>query len=230
MTRFCVVDFETTGTDPAVDRVVELAVVPLDDDLASGEPYQELYHPGARGMPPEAQAVHHISMEDLRFASEFNTDAWETATAGASVFVAHHAAFDRNFAPSLDPRPWVCTMKLALSAWADAPGYGNQVLRYYRGLSVELPEGLYPHRATYDALVTAALFRALHFEYAGDIERMIKVSSEPALLPRVRVGQHRGKKWSEVDAGYLRWVLSKDFDEDTKFTARHWLLNRGITT
>ena len=56
-----VVDIETTGLDPATDRIVEIAVVVVD---FQGQHYRKLFHslvdPGIP-IPPEASAVHHIT-------------------------------------------------------------------------------------------------------------------------------------------------------------------------
>jgi hypothetical protein len=51
-----------------------------------------------------------------------------------------------------------------------------------------------------------------------------------ALEPKAKAGttvQHRGKLWSEVDTGFLQWMLDKDFGEDEIFTAWHWINARN---
>lgn len=44
-------------------------------------------------------------------------------------------------------------------------------------------------------------------------------------MHRVRARQkHRGKRWEEAPRDYLDWIVRKsDLDEDTKFTAKHYL-------
>ena len=57
-----------------------------------------------------------------------------------------------------------------------------------------------------------------------------KVHGELARDPAdafVFIGKERGKLWSEVDTGFLRWMLDKDFDEDAIFTAKYWLNERA---
>ena len=81
------------------------------------------------------------------------------------------------------------------------------------------------HRAGPDAYVTAHLLLEMldHVPF----ETLIEWSSVPALLIRCHIGKERGKLWSDVDSGFLRWLLDKDFDDDVKFTARHHLEQRA---
>jgi hypothetical protein len=58
------------------------------------------------------------------------------------------------------------------------------------------------------------------------VELMYKMTGEPVILNKVRFGKHEGKLWSEVERGYLSWILKQsNFDEDTMHTARFWLNN-----
>ena len=68
--------------------------------------------------------------------------------AEVDVFVAHKWAFEAQWlGEHLQGRPAICTYKAALRLWPDAPGYSNQVLRYWlrpKGLSPVIA-GM-PHR------------------------------------------------------------------------------------
>ena len=55
------IDLETTGTDPATARIVEIAIVPVDPP---GPPRDRRINPGVR-IPPEATAVHGIADADV---------------------------------------------------------------------------------------------------------------------------------------------------------------------
>lgn len=63
------VDLETTGTDPAFDRIVEIAVLRIESDGRS-ELRTRRVNP-ERPIPPEATAVHGIRDEDVREAPTF---------------------------------------------------------------------------------------------------------------------------------------------------------------
>jgi exodeoxyribonuclease X len=57
---------------------------------------------------------------------------------------------------------------------------------------------------------------------------MIEWTAGPSLLPRITFGKHRGANWSDVPFDYLEWLAFKsDMDADTKFTAKHWIQQRG---
>lgn len=224
-----IIDTETTGIDKHSDKLVELAAIRYSSD----EAYSEFCNPG-RDIPAEAMAVHHITKELVEYAPSPSEIVLEMlANMGTpSLLIAHNAKFDRDMLRSVWPAggpriPWVCTMKVARAIWPDAPRHTNQVLRYWLGLS--LPEhligGLAPHRALYDIVVTREIFRAALTKMP--LEEMIELSNKPSLLKKVGFGKHKGKLWSEVDSGYLRWCLSQpDIEEDVAHTARHYLSNR----
>jgi DNA polymerase-3 subunit epsilon len=65
----CVFDLETTGTDPATDRIVEISVLRVDPD-GKREGRTRRVNPG-RPIPKEATAIHGIRDEDVRGEPEF---------------------------------------------------------------------------------------------------------------------------------------------------------------
>lgn len=91
-----VVDFETTGLDPAVDRVIEVGVVFIDAGMVS-ERHDELVNPGIP-VPEEARAVHGIGDEELADAPRFAevVDKLRGLLRGR-IPVAYNAGFDRRF-------------------------------------------------------------------------------------------------------------------------------------
>jgi DNA polymerase-3 subunit epsilon len=90
------VDVETTGRDPATDRVVEIGVV----TGRAGEIMDRrswLVNPG-RPIPEEVRAVHGISDEMVKDAPSFAELAREIAQAFANhIPAAYNASFDRAF-------------------------------------------------------------------------------------------------------------------------------------
>jgi len=219
-----VLDTETSGMSPDDgDRLVELAGVRLSD----GQSYETLCDPG-RDIPPEAKAVHHITEKMVVGQSSPTEAALEMlARLGQpDYFVAHNAPFDKGFMALLGEVyrevPWICTWRCSMHIWPEAPGHGNQVLRYWLGLEVDLPAGLYPHRALYDTIVTRhILLRMLETHTLDDLHRL---SYQPVVLLKVRFGKHRGLLWSQVPRDYLQWVVKQsDMDDDVRHTAMHHL-------
>lgn len=232
-----VLDLETSGFEPPVAGVVELGwcdLLAVDDAWCVGRPEDVMVHPG-HPIPPETSAIHHITDEDVARARPFagtwhlviGTDAFTPSRRPIAAYVAHNAAFERKFISDemTGGAPWICTYRCALRAWPDAPGHSNGTLRYWlkpAGLQRDL--AALAHRAGSDAYVTAFLARellALH-----PIETLIAWSAEPALQVRCHIGRERGKRWSEVDTGFLYWVENRDFSEDILFTVRHELARR----
>ena len=215
-TAALVIDLETTGLDPAVDRIVEIAVVGIDFERRC---YRRLFHslvdPGIP-IPPEASAIHHIttamvagkapSLDRIRSDLEALADP-------AIPFAAHNAGFDSAFLKPAVPTwvaPWICSLRVAKHLWPDALSHSNQALRYRLDLNVPGDEP--PHRAMGDALTTAALL-VRETETAGSVDRLLELTRRPALLRRVPFGRHRGELWSEVPTDYLDWAARQDWED-----------------
>lgn len=228
---YVVVDTETTGLDVApggADRLCELAAVAVTADGYVSDPFQTLVDPGIP-IPPTASAIHHLTDVDVRDApTPLCAVADMVDRFEAQVYVAHNAEFDRNVV-RINDVPWLCTHRLALHLWPQAPGHGNQVLRYWLDVEPNLPDGLHPHRAAYDALCTAAIFREQlasvrhRWIEIETVEQLAEQIAKPVLLHTVPFSAHRGRPWSEMDRGFLEWVAARDFSIDVLHTANHWL-------
>lgn len=222
MDRVVVIDVETSGLDPVSDHVVELAAVDLSDDRRASTLVEP---PPGTVIDPQASAVHHLVAGDL-VGQPTLEEAWRLCVpSDAAAYAAHNADFDARFLDGVaDPGvPWVCTWRCASHLWPDAPAHGNQALRYWLQDwgNPELPAGLAPHRALYDAVVTAQHLRIML--RGRSVAELAELTRTPLLLERVRFGKYRGTLWSAVPHDYLRWVLSQDFDADVVHTARHHL-------
>lgn len=232
--RIRVIDLETTGFTPDVAGVCEIGWCDLEGqkDLAGGwinwdvlGGQASLIDPGRR-IPPETSAIHHIIDEDVIGRPKWPdgaSSAFSIPFMRADIFAAHNVKFEKQWCTDelTDGRPWICTYKASLRLWPDSPSHSNQCLRYWRnpdGLSRD--EADRSHRAYPDAYVTAFLLRDMLNDGAA-IDDLVRWTEEPALQIRCHIGKNRGLLWSEVDTGFLYWLLDKDFDEDVIFTAKH---------
>lgn len=115
--RVVVLDTETTGLDQSKERIIELALLVVDVDTATGLPvgtvqvYDGLEDPG-KPIPKDVVAITGITDADVRGQAldEARVDA---LLKGADLVVAHNAGFDRPFVEARLPQfaklPWACS-------------------------------------------------------------------------------------------------------------------------
>ena len=197
-------------------------------------------------MPPEAQAVHHISDEDL---AEYGLDfpvAWAMMLKGGygspvrpwedmaadhlqvDVYAAHNANFERRFigVQWTGKVPWVDTWRCAMRIW-DVPQFDNQYLRYALGLAADPTRAAPTHAAAPDAYVTALLLAEMLKKHA--LPDLIAWSAEPPQFPRLFFGKHKGEKWPAVPVDYLRWMVrTADGGDNPEWPIWQELANREI--
>ncbi|MEA1830846.1 DNA polymerase III subunit epsilon [Methylobacterium durans] len=224
-----VVDLETTGARAGSDGVVEIGwqdVERIGGAWRIGAERGARYVDPERPIPARTQAVHHILDADVAGAPN-----WLSVAPGVldppgrplMALAAHRAAFERRWCRDAltGRRPWICTYKCALRLWPDEPSHANQALRYARNPEgLDRRAGLPAHRAGPDAYVTAHLLREMLRE--APVEALLAWTREPALLPRVTFGEHRGRRWDTMSDAFLADVLRRGgFDADIRYTARH---------
>jgi DNA polymerase-3 subunit epsilon len=156
---YAVVDVETTGfAARGSDRVVEVAVVGLDDAGRVTDEWCTLLNPG-RDLGP--QHVHRIRAADVWHAPTFAQAAGALAARLAErVVVAHNLSFDARFLTAEFARAGVdlpvtglCTMRLADRY---LPGRaGRSLAACCEAIGVVLDSA---HSALHDARATARLF------------------------------------------------------------------------
>lgn len=214
-----VIDTETTSFEGGICELASVDIIngqicnPMSDFVKPPEP-----------ITVGAMAVHHIT--DAMVADAPPIDDVVDRYLGASVYVAHNAAFDRPKLPQINAS-WICTLKLARKLFPELESHSNQYLRYHFMLDVDVPENLHAHRALYDCYVTAALLIRLNRDVKMTIAQMREITALPSLLHTMRFGKHKGKTFEEIaatDQGWIRWALANmDADEDLKFTLQHYL-------
>lgn len=229
-----ILDFETTGLPPEAD-VIEAAYVDVLDRKRVGYAWSTLVRP-TRPISVEARAAHHLSDADVAEGISWDEAQrsiveglpWEITLNQEAIgpfYCAHNADFEKSFFNPEGSR-WIDTYKCALRLWPDAPKHTNQVLRYYLDGCDPGELGMPPHRALPDCHVTAmVLIKALSLT---SIEQLVAWSAEPPLLPRVPMGKHFGKPWSEVPTDYLEWATRQDFDAGVAHTVRVELAKRKV--
>ncbi|MGH3943412.1 MAG: 3'-5' exonuclease [Pseudonocardiaceae bacterium] len=156
---YVVVDVEGNGQQPP--DLVELAAVPIVDGII-GEPVSWLVKPQTP-IKHFATRIHGLTNKDVADYPAFADIKDDVlSTLKGAVLVAHNAHVDvdvltRKLGDWKTPEV-LDTLKLArrLVPGQDSYRLGNLVDAFT--LAGRFPEGLTPHRATYDALVAARLF------------------------------------------------------------------------
>ena len=184
--RAAVIDTETTGTDPATDKVIELAIVVFEYCAESGAVgrvvgrYDAFEDPGMP-IPPESTAIHGIT-DDMVRGHRLDESAIGQLLDGVGIVIAHNARFDRMF---LEQRlavfaalPWGCSWQEV--AWHEA-GIGSSKLEYLAYRYGFFYEG---HRAAADCL---ALLEILQQPFAQSGKPVLMQLLESARRPSFRL-------------------------------------------
>jgi len=167
---YVVVDVEGNGHQPP--ELVELAVVPIVGGII-GEPTSWLIKP-EHPIRYFATSVHGLKTADVADCpkiADITPDVLEALDAPALVAHTAHVDVDvlRRELDGWRPPEVFDTLKLARRLVPELPNYKLGTLVEHFKLAEGLPDELEPHRATYDALVTARLFVRLA-ESAGSLE------------------------------------------------------------
>lgn len=230
---FAVIDVETTGLDPRVDRVVEVACL----RVVAGEiveRFASLVNPN-RPIPARASDVHGIFARDLVEAPTlFELEPRLRALTADAVVVAHNARFDTGFLACVARRPVLCTMQMARRL-VDAPSYRNERLRHFLALT---PARIHAraHRAEADADVTTALLLELLRRYArlrpeATLDGLLATIARPTALERFAFAIHRRQCAARVPTRTLRRIVRDDRVDwpGVRRTALGELGRRGIS-
>lgn len=226
--NIAVVDTETTGLDPA-DEVIEFGAYNPDAMVE----WERLFGT-TRKILPEVSAVHHLRNEDVAGLDAFAECAPllrdDLHRFGIDTLVAHNAEYDRKMmGEEFADFNWICTYKVALHLYPDAASHKNEALCYMLGVGkcgrVARNTGQ-AHSALFDAAQTAALLE--HFLTLTTVEQMIQWTKDVKNITRLPFGKHKGKLWSEVDPGYLVWMVKQtDMDKDMIELAKREMTRRG---
>ncbi|SNQ51028.1 conserved hypothetical protein [Frankia canadensis] len=156
---YAVVDVEGNGQQPP--DLVELAVVPITAGMI-GEPTAWLLRP-ERPITSFARRIHGITNAAVAAAPVVaDVEKEIRARLEEIAVVAHNAHVDlavlRRTLPGWEPQEVFDTLKLARRLRPERVSYRLGSLVEAFNLANGLDSQLRPHRATYDALVTARLF------------------------------------------------------------------------
>lgn len=209
VTRVLILDTETTGLDPSHDRIMELALLRVDVDSATGRPvgkvevYDGLEDPGMP-IPPEVQDLTGISDAMVR-GHKLDEPRLLAMLAGADLVIAHNAGFDRPFVEArlaqFAQLSWACSF--ADLDWKKE-GRSSAKLAH---LALELGWFYDAHRAEMDChALLAVLASALPLSGQTALGQLLSVAARPSFRLQATAApfdakdllKGRGYRWDAV--------------------------------
>jgi len=184
---YAIVDIETTGGQPAQDRITEIAIFVHDGEKIIDQ-FSSLVNPG-RQIPAFITQLTGITNDMVSDAPKFHEVARRIVeiTEGC-VFVAHNVRFDYSFLKKEFgdlgynySRKTLCTVRLSRSLIPGQPSYSLGKLCKNIGIPLEGR-----HRAAGDAHATTLLF-----------DKLLKITQDSEDLPH---GQDTSHTLARVDA------------------------------
>ena len=191
-TTYAVVDIETTGTDPKVDRIIQIGCVLIRNGRLINRFATDI-NPG-RKIPKQIQNLTHISNSRVQKAPYFEDVAFIIADLLAdTVFVAHNIFFDYQFLNAELKRcgvtplkiPGIDTVELAQIFLPEESSFRLSDLAESFGLQHDNP-----HQADSDAEVTGALLLYIEAVMRQLPLVTLKTISERATLTAMQTGEY----------------------------------------
>lgn len=220
MERTLVLDTETTGVS-ADASIVEIAWIEIDADLNEIRRFRSLIDP-EMPISPGASGVHHITNEMVSgepTMKELLADVIPCyfAPDDEITMIAHNAVFDLRFVkPYLPVIESVCTLRLARYCWPDAPDHKLQTLRYHFGLD----GGEGAHGALQDCETTLALTRYMCTSRLLTLQDLRGLCRGKLPVKRAYFGKYKDALITDIPAGYRRWMLGTDIDDDLRASVK----------
>jgi len=240
-----VFDVETTGVNPRLDRIIEIACVKIHPD-GRRENWVRRLNPGVP-IPASSTAIHGICDADVQGLSSFREIARELADflegcdlAGYNIsgfdlpalrveFLRAGVAFDVAGRRLLDPQRIFFVRE---------PRHLSAAARFYCQTE---HEGA--HSALADAEMTLRVLEGqlsrypdiprsvpeLHELFCAGLDQDLDPEGRFRLVrgePTVNFGKNRGRSLREMsreEPSFLRWILKGDFSEPVKEIARRYL-------
>lgn len=227
-------DIEATGLDPYEDRILELAVIRVEDDALM---FHAFFDP-ERPIPADSSAVHGIADEDVTGCPTFAScaEAVQRLVDGAVLVGFVSRRYDTLLLDAELRRAGRSGLDLAtvreidlFRVWREAePRDLGTAVRRFLDRDHEMA-----HRAVPDTAVLPPLLREMArvFGYtADDMIRMSRPEWEVDRSGKFRLddvtgevvfnfGRHRGQP-ARLNDEYLEWMLGARFPPDTKAAIR----------
>lgn len=225
---FICLDCETTGLDPAVERIIEIAVAKFSFSQIF-ESYETLIDPKCP-IPESSMAIHHISNEMVEGKPTIGEALPEILRLiGNQIIVGHGISLDIEFICKeaerhqipcrLQSNQKIDTLRMA-RLYGESPVNSLERLRQHFNIA---SEGA--HRAMSDVVVNIEVFKYLSAKFKTT-KQLIERLEKPIQLRAMPLGKYKGRPFGEIPQEYLSWAQHKDFDQDLLYSIRLELKRR----
>ncbi|HEV8698001.1 MAG TPA: polyribonucleotide nucleotidyltransferase [Candidatus Limnocylindrales bacterium] len=217
-----VLDVETTGTDPKVGDLVEIAAVKVNGGSITDR-WSTLVNPGR---PIVGNQMHGLTDADVAGApSPAEAVAKALDFIGDALIVGHNVGFDLGFleealpAAHFEPGRYLDTLALARDGYPEVGQYKLETLSSFFG--IDLSQN---HRALPDAEATAALL----LWFAGDLPGRIE-TLKSEIAESIRANRNGADAKALLESARRKARVSKGlFGLVHKKTVRRLVLDEGI--
>lgn len=225
---FICLDCETTGLDANLDRIIEVAIVQFNFETTLSS-FESLLDPECP-IPETSTAIHNITQEMVAgkpMIASLLPEILELI--GKHIIVGHGIEFDVALIANAADRAGIPhtlrnnrtfdTHRMA-RLYGESPTNSLEQLRKHFNIP---HEGA--HRAMNDVVVNIGVFKYLARRYKST-DHLFDTLSKPILLKNMPLGPHKGRPMKEVPIEYLRWAVTKNFDQDLIYSIRTELKRR----
>ena len=225
---FVCIDCESTGLDPANDRIVEVAVARFNMREMI-DSYETLVDPECE-IPETSQDIHNISQEMIAGQPKIRDILPKILSLiDGHVIVGHGINFDialianeakrAQIPTTILSQPHIDTLRLA-RLYGESPVNSLERLRQHFNIEAEGA-----HRAMSDVIVNIEVFKYLSKSFQTT-EQIFNTLQKPIKLKAMPLGKHKGRRFDEIPIEYLIWAEKKDFDQDLLYSLRSEIRNR----
>ena len=221
--EFVIVDVETTGTDPKMADLLEIAAVKVKGGKITDR-WSTLVNPGRPIVGNQMHGIHDADVKKAPKPAEAAQQALKFI--GDSKIVGHSVGFDLGFLEAaladgthFEPGRYLDTLAIAREGYPDVENYKLETLSRFFG--IDLAQA---HRAGPDAEATANLL----IWFGNDLPARIKTLRE-SLADAIRATRTGGDSKALQEAARREARVSKSlFNLVNKKVARQLALDEGI--